>query len=64
MEQPRTFKSDQAFNYQLARRVRSLSNVNAGEYWDNNTKKTKRVYRDIPPKTLSVLAEYLKDIFG
>ncbi|MCP5239687.1 MAG: hypothetical protein H6949_07685 [Zoogloeaceae bacterium] len=63
-EQPRRFKSDAAFDAQLARRARALTDTNAGTYWDDKTKRTKRVYRDVTPRTLAVIAEYLKAAFG
>lgn len=62
--QPRRFMSDRAFDFQLARRVRALSDVNAGTYFDNATGKPKRVYRDVLPGTLMALAEPLKAAFG
>jgi hypothetical protein len=40
----RRFRSDRAFLFQLARRVRSLSDVNAGERFDYNTAKVRRAY--------------------
>lgn len=58
------FLSDRAFDFQLARRVRALSDVNAGTYFDHETGKTKRVYRDVLPGTLMALAEPLKAAFG
>lgn len=63
-EQPRRFKSDQTFLFQLARRIRTLTDSNAGQYWDNETKKAKRVYRDISPRVLKLLGELLVETFG
>lgn len=61
----RRFLSDRAFDFQLSRRVRALSDVNAaGTYFDHKTGKTKRVYRDVLPGTLMALAEPLKAAFG
>lgn len=62
--QPQRFLSDRAFDFQLSRRVRALSDVNAGTYFDHETGKTKRVYRDVLPGTLIALAEPLKAAFG
>lgn len=62
--QPRRFQSDRAFDFQLSRRVRALSDANAGTYFDHATGKTKRVYRDVLPGTLMALAEPLKAAFG
>ena len=63
-EQPRRFKSDAAFDTQLARRARALTETNAGTYWDDKTKRVKRVYRDVSPRTLAVMAQHLKTAFG
>lgn len=63
-EQPRRFKSDAAFDAQLVRRARALTDSNAGTYWDDKAKKTKRVYRDITPRTLAAMAQHLKSAFG
>jgi hypothetical protein len=63
-DRPRRFKSDTAFDYQLARRVRGLTDTNAGSYWDNETKKMKRVYREVSPRTMGSLSAYIKLAFG
>lgn len=52
--QPQRFQSDRAFDFQLSRRVRALSDVNAGTYFDHEAGKTKKVYRDVLPGTLIV----------
>jgi hypothetical protein len=62
--QPRRFRSDTAFDYQLVRRVIRLAPVSAGTYWDNQRGKVKRVYRDVPPRVTEALAASLKDAFG
>ena len=63
-DQPSTFKSDTAFDYQVVRRIRGLTDTNAGTYWDNEAKRTKKVYRDLSPRTLEALARHLKLAFG
>lgn len=63
-EEPRRFKSDRAFDFQLVRRVRGLADINAGQYWDQKQQRTKRVYRDLPPTVTVTIAEYLKTAFG
>ncbi len=60
----RRFKSDDAFWFQLARRVRGLTDMNAGSWYDHNTGKMKRVYRDTPRKVTLALAHMLGDAFG
>lgn len=63
-ERPSRFKSDRAFSFELARRVRGLTESNAGTYWDNQTGKKKRVYKDLTPKAMEVLAGQLAGAFG
>jgi hypothetical protein len=61
---PERFKTDRAFMLQLVRRVRSLTDVNAGEYFDHKTGKQKRVYRDVSPKAAEVMGAMLVEVFG
>ncbi len=61
---PRRFRSDEAFLFQLVRRVRGLADVNAGEYYDHITGKQKRVYRDLPPRVTRVCGRLLNGVFG
>lgn len=63
-DQPRVFRSDRAFDFQLVRRVRGLAETNAGEYWDHKEQRTRRVYRDLPPKSAEIIADYLKATFA
>lgn len=63
-DQPRRFRSDRAFDFQLVRRVRGLSAMNAGSYWDNKEKRSRRVYKDMPPRVVEALAALLKGAFG
>jgi len=62
--EPRVFLSDAAFDFQLVRRVRSLVPMNVGTYWNDKEKRTKRVYRDLPPRVVAILARQLKSAFG
>lgn len=61
---PARFKSDKAFGFQLARRVRGLAEVNAGSHWSAKEGRVKRTYRDVPPRVLECMAESLKMAFG
>ena len=63
-QRPTRFVTDAAFDFQLVRRVRGLTDVNAGTYWDNQELRTKRVYRDIPPRVIQAMAQPLKVAFG
>jgi len=63
-DQPRRFRSDRAFSFQLVRRVRALTEANAGIYWDHKQQRSRKVYRDMPPKVTEVLAMALRAAFG
>lgn len=63
-QHPTRFSSDAAFDFQLVRRVRGLTEVNAGTYWDDKAQRSKRVYRDIPPRVIQAMAYPLKAAFG
>ena len=63
-DRPHRFKSDRAFGFQMVRRMRGLSTINAGIWWDPRTRKSKRVYKDLPPKTVLVMKELLVSAFG
>ena len=62
--EPRQFRSDDAFRFQLVRRVRGLSEVNAGTWYDHGSRRVRRVYRDLRPKATRALAGYLVNTFG
>jgi hypothetical protein len=63
-QRPTRFASDAAFDHQLVRRVRGLTDTNAGAYWDHQEQRAKRVYRDIPPRVIQAMAQPLKAAFG
>ena len=46
------------------RRIRGLTEVNAGEWYDHRTGKTKRAYRDLSPRTTAIMADLLVQTFG
>lgn len=62
--EPRRFRSDDAFRLQLVRRVRGLTETNAGRWFDHRTGKVKRAYRDLPPRTARTMASILAKAFG
>lgn len=62
--EPRRFRSDRAFDFQLVRRVRALAATNAGTYWDPRLQRMKRVYRDLSPRAMQALAVALKGAYG
>jgi len=61
---PRRFRDDHAFRTQLVRRTRGLTDVNAGSWYDHDTSKVKRVYRELRPKSSIALAKVLIDALG
>ncbi|MCB9948197.1 MAG: hypothetical protein H6842_10260 [Rhodospirillaceae bacterium] len=62
--EPRRFRSDQAFVYQLVRRLRGLTDVNAGTWYDHSSGKTKRVYSDLPAKTVQAMGRMVIETIG
>lgn len=63
-ENPYRFQSDEAFGGQLVRRVRNLAPTSIATYYDDKTDKAKRVYRDLKPKTMHILAKIFQETFG
>lgn len=63
-QMPHRFRSDDAFRHQFARRVRGLTDLNSGTWFDRETGRVKRVYRDIPAKTAAEIGQTLIDSFG
>ena len=61
---PRRFRSDRAFQFQLQRRVRALAPISQGTYWDEKTGKVKKVFRDHTPRTLEQIGVWLQQLFG
>jgi hypothetical protein len=62
--EPRRFKSDKAFRTQLVRRVRGLTDLNAGSWFDNRSGKSKRAYRELSPRAAAVMGKWLAEAFG
>ena len=62
--EPRRFKSDAGFRFQLVRRVRALGDVNAGLSYDHRSGKTQRVYKELAPKAVTVIGQWLAEAFG
>jgi hypothetical protein len=62
--EPRRFRSDAAFRAQLVRRVRALGDVNAGVYYDHTTDKMRRTYRELSPRAVAVIGQWLAEALG
>jgi hypothetical protein len=63
-QEPRRFKGDAAFRTQMVRRVHGLSVLNADTWIDPATGREKRVYRDLAPRTVTVLSQWLAETLG
>lgn len=61
---PHMFRSDQAFDIQLARRVRGLTAANSTAYSDPKTGKARRVYHELSPRAAATMSEWLRMTFG
>lgn len=59
---PRAFMSNKAFKFQLVRRVLRVTKANAVTYVGSD--RPKKAYRDVPPKTADVMAQWLIEAFG
>ena len=62
--EPRRFKSDAGFRFQLVRRVRSLGDAHAGMSYDHASGKTRRVYREVPPQAMALMGQWLAEALG
>ncbi|ANY82988.1 hypothetical protein BB934_32755 (plasmid) [Microvirga ossetica] len=63
-QEPRRFKSDQAFKTQLVRRVRGLTRLNADAWTDAKTGKRKLVYRDLSQRTVIIMGGWIAEALG
>ena len=62
--EPRSFKCQEALWIQLARRVRSLSDLHVGERWDASRQRVRRCYRDFNPKAALFFGHWLASGLG
>lgn len=63
-QEPRRFRSDDAFRVQLVRRVMRLSEVSADSWQDQRTGRIRRAYRDFTPRAASIIAGWLTEALG
>lgn len=63
-QEPRRFRSDAGFQSQLVRRVRALADMNIGVYFDDSSGRAKRVYRDLPPRVVKTMADWIIKVLG
>jgi hypothetical protein len=62
--EPRRFRSDKAFRTQLVRRVRGLTDLDVGSWFDHQTGKTRRAYKELTPRAAMVMGQWLAQAFG
>lgn len=62
--EPRWFRSDDAFWIQLARCVRSLTDLHIGERWDHARQRVRRHYRELNPRAAVILGRWLTTTLG
>jgi hypothetical protein len=60
----RRFRSDPGFRFQLVRRVRALADVSAGQRYDHRSGKVRRVYRELTPRAVTTIGQWLADMIG
>jgi hypothetical protein len=63
-DQPTVFKSDRAFRVQLAWRFRALTDLHCGAWWNPNTGRVHRAYREFPPRAAEFLGRFLMETIG
>jgi hypothetical protein len=63
-DHPLRFRSDDALRFQLVRKVRALDDLAVYTTWNHKRRAMHRVYRDMPPRAVMLLAGYLEGTFG
>lgn len=63
-DRPHRFKDDQAFDFQLVRKVRALDDLAVYKTWNHKRRTMHRTYRDLPPRAVRFLAADLGVVFG
>ncbi|RZK99793.1 MAG: hypothetical protein EOP36_18085 [Rubrivivax sp.] len=63
-DRPHRFRDDQAFAFQLVRKVRALDDLAVYRVWNPKRKRVHRAYRDLPPGAVRILAGFLSASFG
>jgi hypothetical protein len=62
--EPRRFADDAGFRFQLVRRVRALGDVSAGQFYDHKAGKVRRAYRELTPRAVTVIGQWLAEALG
>jgi len=63
-QHPTRFRDQHGFLHQLTRRLRGLTDMNAGTWFDHSTGKVKRVYRDLPARTSQQFGQSALEVFA
>jgi hypothetical protein len=61
---PRRLRSDEAFRAQLIRRLRGLTDANVDEWPSGAGGRAKRVQRDVPPRAVLIMAQWVGEALG
>jgi len=61
---PRRLRSDEAFRAQLIRRLRGLTEANVDEWEGGAGGRAKHVQRDIPPRAVLIMAQWVGEALG
>ena len=59
-----TVPVDPGFRFQLVGRVRALADVNAGTRYDYKSNKVRQVYREMSPRAVATMGQWLADTLG
>jgi hypothetical protein len=62
--EPRLFKSDRGFTFQLARLFRGQTDLSYGEYYNYQTGKTKKTYKDLPTQVVHEIGRLLIEVYA
>jgi len=63
-DMPWRFRSDAAFHFQLARRVRTHTRRHTGRIYDHQTGRERSIYREMTPKAGNIIGQKLSHAFG
>lgn len=61
---PRVFRDDRAFQFQLVRNVRKLTDISVGTYYNPSDGKVKRAYKTLPPKSVAIMGQWISQVLG
>lgn len=64
IQQPHRFRDARGFRFVMARRVRLTADISQGTYWNHKAQRVTRVYRDVNPRAVDVLGQWLAEAFG